>query len=353
MRLDPRTFDRLSKERDDAEAALAEATRDLADARRALKLREAADQRRDVARRIDDIKAELQTFLDGPDLPANAVARVAAAAEKCSSAEAKLASEAPRAAEAAARLATLDGDLVGQRVAMYLEALNGAVFGDGEPLLARAQTAFADLPKRRPERDGVLAEMAAIATGLAGPDAVPDAVVLPKALLAELRRAADDVRTAQANLEGERTARQTAEAGLGEPVYPPEGLDRLEDALQAWHRNPDAHDDALRAQRAAEATAADLTAGLPPYWRGAAEAGLPEVAEIEAVTEALQRAESDRAAAATREREAAGDAEAACRARDALAGRPEVPLDHEIAESRARRDAAWTEHRARLDAGTE
>ena len=82
VRLDPRSYDRLSKDRDDADAAFAEATRDLADARRALKLREAADQRRDMARRIDDIQAELQTFPDGPDLPANAVARVATAAEK-------------------------------------------------------------------------------------------------------------------------------------------------------------------------------------------------------------------------------------------------------------------------------
>ena len=352
VRLDPRTYDRLSKDRDDAEAAFVEATRDLADARRALKLREAADQRRDMARRIDDINSELQTFPDGPDLPTNAVARVAKAAEKSSAAEATLASETPKAEAAAARLATLDGDPAGQQVALHLAALDAAVFGDGEPLLARAQTALADLPKRRPERDGVLARMAAIAAGLAGPDAVPDAVVLPKALLAELRRAADDVRTAQANLEGERTARQRAEADLGEPVSPPEGLDRLEDALQAWRRNPDAHDDALRAQRTAEATAADLTAGLPLEWRAAAEAGLPEVAEIEAVTEALQRAESDCAAAATREREAAGEAEAACRARDALAGRPDLPLDHEIAESRARRDVAWTEHRARLNAGT-
>ena len=70
------------------------------------------------------------------------------------------------------------------------------------------------------------------------------------------------------------------------------------------------------------------------------------------MTEALRRAESDRAAAAAREREAAQDAEAARRAHDALTERPDVPLDHEIAASRARRDAAWTEHRARLDAGT-
>ena len=253
-----------------------------------------------MARRIDDIQAELQIFPTDPTCrrtpwPA------AAAAEKCSSAEAKLASEAPRAAEAAARLATLDGDPVGQRVAMHLEALDGAVFGDGEPLLARAQTALADLPKRRPERDGVLAGMAAIATGLAGPGAVPDAIVLPKALLAE-RRAADEVRTA-AGPRGERTAPD----GRGRPGragLPARGPRPSEDALQACIAT-DAHDDALRAQRTAEATAADLIAGLPPDWRVAAEAGLPEVAEIEAVTEAL-RAESDHAAAATREREAAG-----------------------------------------------
>jgi chromosome segregation protein len=352
VRLDPRTFDRVSKERDDAEAALAEATRDLADARRALKLREAADRRHELARTVEAIRAELRAFPDGPELPANAVARVAGATEKRSAAEATLASEAPRAEAAAARVADFDGDPIGQQVATRLEALDGAVFGDGEPLLARAQTALADLPKRRPERDGVLSGMAEIASRLAGPDAMPDAVVLPKALLAELRRAADDVRTAQANLEGERTARQRAEAGLGEPVPPPEGLDRLEDALQAWRRNPDAFDEALRTRQAAEATAAERTAGLPPDWRAVAEAGLPEVAEIEAEIEALQRVENDRAVAANREREAAGEAEAACRARDALAGRPDVPLDHEIAESRARRDAAWEEHRARLAAGT-
>jgi chromosome segregation protein len=349
VRLDPRTFDRVSKERDDAEAALAEATRDLADARRALKLREAADRRHELARTVEAIRAELRAFPDGPELPANAVARVAGATEKRSAAEATLASEAPRAEAAAARVADFDGDPIGQQVATRLEALDGAVFGDGEPLLARAQTALADLPKRRPERDGVLSGMAEIASRLAGPDAMPDAVVLPKALLAELRRAADDVRTAQANLEGERTARQRAEAGLGEPVPPPEGLDRLEDALQAWRRNPDAFDEALRTRQAAEATAAERTAGLPPDWRAVAEAGLPEVAEIEAEIEALQRVENDRAVAANREREAAGEAEAACRARDALAGRPDVPLDHEIAESRARRDAAWEEHRGRRD----
>ncbi len=73
----------------------------------------------------------------------------------------------------AARLATLDGDPAGQQVAMHLAALDAAVFGDGEPLLARAQTALADLPKRRSERDGVLAEMAAIATRLAGPEPCP------------------------------------------------------------------------------------------------------------------------------------------------------------------------------------
>lgn len=352
VRLDPRSFDRLSKDRDDAETAFADATGDLTAARRVLKLREAADRRHDIARRIADMEARLEAFPGGPDLPGNAVARMAKAVEKCSAAEASLASEAPRAEAAAARLAALDGDPVGQRVAMHLEALDGAIFEDGEPLLARAQTALADLPKRRPERNDVVATMTEIAARLAGSGAVPEAVVLPKALLGELRRMTDEVRTAQATLDGERKARLTAEAGQGEPVDPPEGLDRLEDALQGWRHNPDAHDNALREQRLAEATAADRTAGLPPDWRAAAEAGLPEIAEIETVAEALQRAESDRAAAAAREQEAAEDAEAACRALDALSRHPDVPLDSEIAASRARRDAAWAEHRARLDAAT-
>lgn len=351
-RLDPRGYDRLAKVRDDAEAAFAGATDDLADARRALRLREAADRRREAARGIEAICAELEAFPDGPDLPANAVARVAAAAEKIRAAEAALTSEALTAEAASARLTELDGDPVGQEVAVHLAALDAALFGDGESLLARAQTALADLPRRRAERDGLRAELAWIAGSLAGPNAVPGAVVLPGPLVAELRRAANEVRTARAKLEGERAARERAEAGLGEPVAAPDGLDALEDALRAWSRDPGAHDDALAAHRAAEAAVADLTAGLPPDWRVVAEAGLPELAEIEAVSEALRRAGSDRDAAEIREREAARDAEAACRARDAFAGRSDAPLDDEIAGSRSRRDAAWSAHRARLDAGS-
>ena len=352
VRLDPRAFDRMAKERDDAEAAFAKADEDLAAARLALKLRQAAEQRREIARRIEALQSELAAAPEGPDLPAGAVARVAAAAEKRGGADAKLAAAAAEAEAAAARLATLDVDPVGQQVAVHLEALEGAVFGEGEPLLPRAQTALADLPKRRRERDEVRAEMAGLAARLAGAGAAPARIGLTKAVLGDLRRAADAVRTARATLDGESKARQTAETGQGEAVDPPEGLDRLEDAVAAWRLNPDAHDDALRARQDAEATVADLTAGLPPDWRDAAEAGLPEVAEIEAVAEALQRAESEAGARVDREREAAREHEAACRARDAVAGRPDVMLDHEIADSRARRDEAWSGHRARLDAET-
>jgi len=352
VRLDPRSYDRMSRERDDADVAFAEADEDLAAARRALKLREAAERRREIARKIEALQSELDACPEGPDLPAGAVARVAAAAEKRGGADAKLAAEQANAEAAAARLATLDLDPVGQRVAMHLEALDNAVFGDGEPLLPRAQTALADLPKRRRERDDVLAEMAELVAGLAGSGTVSARIVLSKALLGDLRRAADAVRTARAKLEGESRARQTAEARQGEAVNPPGGLDRLEDAVQAWRRHPDAHDDALRARRDAEATVSDLTAGLPPDWRATAEAGLPEIAEIEAVVEALQRAESERAARADRERETARARDAALRARDALAERPDVTLDRQILESRSRRDAAWTAHRSRLDVGT-
>lgn len=141
-RLDPRAYDRLSKDRDDAEEAFAEATRDLADARRALKLREAADRRRETMRRIEELQAELQTLPDGPDLPANAVARAAAAAERRSAAEAAITGETPRAEAAAARLAALDGDPVGQQVAAHLVTLEGCrVRRGGAAACARADRA--------------------------------------------------------------------------------------------------------------------------------------------------------------------------------------------------------------------
>lgn len=266
VRLDPRSFDRLSRACDDAEAAFRRADEALAAARRALKLREAADQRREIAREIETLRAELATFPTGPDLPARAVARVAGAAQKCGSADETAAKAKAEAAAAAQRLAAIDGDPLGQQVAAHLAAVEAAVFGDGESLLPRVQTAHVDLSKRRGERNEITVTMAELARKLAGSDVDPSEIVLPKALLDSLRRAADGVRTARAALDGEIRARRKAEVDQGEPVEPPEGLEVLEDAVQAWHRDPDSCADALLAARSADEALADLTAGLPPSW---------------------------------------------------------------------------------------
>lgn len=352
VRLDPRSFDRLSKARDDGEVAFHQAHQALAAARRALKLREAADQRREVAGAIETLRAALATCPTGPDLPAGAVARVARAAQKCISANEAAAKAQADAHAATERLAALDGDPDGQQVAAHLDAIEAAVFGDGEQLLPRVQTAHADLAKRRGERSALLAAMAELAERLAGRGPAPREIVLPKALLAVLRRGADEVRTARAALDGEVGARSNAEADHGDPIEPPVGLDPLEDAVQTWHRNPNAFEEAVRAARSADAVVADLTAGLPPDWRAVAEAGLPELAEIEAVADCVRVAETRRDAQADLVRDAGREREAAYSARDTLAGRSDVVLDAQLLESRDRRDKAWITHRAALDAGT-
>lgn len=354
-RLDPRSFDRLAKARDDAAAAVSHADDALAAARRGLKLREAADRRQEIARRIEAIEGELAAAPDGPDLPADAVARVAGAAAQCGHAEESLAHARAGATAASDRLAALAEDPVGRELAAHLETLEAAVFDDGEPLLPRAQTAFSDLPKRRRERDDILRQMASLATslaaGLADAGGDPAGIVLPAEVLGPLRAAADAVRTSRAALDGETRARRRAAAEQGEPVPPPDGLDRLADALGLWHRAPDPRD-AVEAAQAARATVAHLTAGLPPDWRAVAEAGLPEAAEIEAVAEELQRAESARDADARAERTAEAARQAAEAARDAAAGDADIVPDARANESRTRRDRAWDAHRARLAAET-
>ena len=348
VRLDPRSFDRLLKARDDAEAAFGAAQDALADARRALRLREAADVRRGLAREIEALRDQLGDAPAGPDLPPGAVARVATAAERRASAEEKAAKARAAAQGASERLGILDGDPDGQKVAALLEALEAAVFDEGELLLPRVQTAHADLAKRREERRGIRARMEELASKLAGPGSDPAAIVLPRALIADLRRGADAVRTARATLKGEAKARTEAETDLAEAVEAPVGLDRLDDALLAWHRLPDTLEEALRVARDADEALAVCTVGLPPDWRATADAGLPEVAEIEAVTEALQKAQGHLDALAALKEEAERDWQASRSARDAVGARPDIVLDQEIAESRARRDEAWIAHRVAL-----
>ena len=136
VRLDPRSFDRLLKARDDAEAAFGAAQDALADARRALRLREAADVRRGLAREIETLRDQLDDAPAGPDLPPGAVARVATAAERRASAEEKAAKARAAAQGASERLGILDGDPDGQKVAALLEDPRGGRVRRGRAAVA-------------------------------------------------------------------------------------------------------------------------------------------------------------------------------------------------------------------------
>ena len=77
----------------------------------------------------------------------------------------------------------------GLRIGTLLAELEGELFDDGEPLIARATTAEADLPRRRAERDEAAQRLQENAAALDA-TADPAALVLPKAVLTDLRASA-------------------------------------------------------------------------------------------------------------------------------------------------------------------
>ena len=273
VRLDPRSYDRLSKERDDAEAAFAEAQEALADARRALKLREAADVRRGVAREIEALRDQLETMPAGPDLPSDAVARVASAAQRraarggeggegagCRRGRAGEAGDPRRRSGRSDRGRAARGPRGGRvrrgRAAVGAgadracgpgEAAGGAPGDPGADGGARGEVGGTG----RRSRGGRPA---------AGTDRGPPA---------RGRRGSDRARHGRGGDQGAAGGRGGPRRGGRAAGGPrPAG-----GGAHAWHRLPDALDDALRVARdAAEALAAD-TVGLPANWRATAEAG--------------------------------------------------------------------------------
>ena len=321
-------------------------------AKRALKLREAADVRRGIAREIETLRDQLEAVPAGPDLPPGAVARVAARRRggRARRRGRRRRGRRPRVRGRGWRASTAIRMV--RTVAAMLAALEAAVFDAGELLLPRVQTAHADLAKRREERRAIHDRMEELAARLAGPGSDPAAIVLPRSLISDLRRAADAVRTARATAVGETRA-----GGRPRRISARRSRCRLASngwrrRSLAWHRLPDKLEDALRVARDAAEALAESTVGLPANWRATADAGLPEVAEIEAVTEALQTAQSRLDRLAALKEEAERDWQASRSARDAASARPDVVLDAEIAESRARREEAWIAHRAALGAET-
>lgn len=340
-RLDPRRFDELSQTRDAAAAELDTAEAALRASERLFGLRQAADRRRRLAVDIDERTEVLAACPDGPELPEGAVADVVAADERRSAAE-----KAVRQAEEAlgrARTAqnALPADPDGLRVADLLATLDTQRFDDGEPLLARVQTAAADIGRRQQARDMLAAEERRLTDAIG---AAPGNLRLSRAQLAGLRTAAEAVREAARAEAQHRDGLAKSRALLGPDIDLPEGLDTLEDALEARQRAPDDAEALTAEAEAAQLAAARAAAGLPDGWRALAGAGLPDEAELAALV-----SDADRAAArvedATARLDEAEEAQAeARRLRDAAEGRGDTVTDAAIRSSRAGRDAAWRRH---------
>ena len=350
-RLTPERDAELQMRLEDTEGESQRACETLAAARRAVTLHEAARARRTRRRELRTTEEALAALPDGPPLPEDAKGRVTRAVE--ARAQAEKDARAARGAIAAAdeTLAGLEDDPEGLALAEILERIEALVFEDGQPLTVRATGAQADLERRRGDRDGALATARASAERLQGPGADPRVLALPEAVAEELEERLTDLRDAERDVGGARDALEDARAARGEEPEAPRGLDALEAALDALGEaeNPAG---AQAAADEAECAARQAAAGLPEGWRDAVARGLPSVETLAGAAERDEEARrglTDARRARAEAEEARAEAAAVC---EAARARPEAVSVEEVEAARAARDAAWTEHRGALDAGT-
>ncbi len=351
-RLDPRRFDALRREESIAEHACHDAAALRDDTRRRLALREAADCRRDLARRIDAARMVLEGCPEGPILPDDASTRVSVAVDGAKRAEETKAEAEAEIAKADTLLSELAPDPEGIAIGDMLAELEAAEFDDGEPLVARASLADADLVRRREERDIALAEARRLAAAVAGDGADPAGLVLPREVRSGIREAAQDVREFARSLDQAQKALDDACAKLGEMDEMPDGAEALADALDLLDALPDDPMALARDLRQRQAEARRAAAGLPPGWRALADVGLPTGAELRDAERALKAADDVVAAAVERLREAQEKLANLEAELDGERLAASVVTDDEIATTRTARDRLWTSHRTALDHDT-
>ncbi len=351
-RLDPRVFDGLRSAVDTGEAEVATAKTARDTAHRATLLRDAADRTRDLTERIAALTAELENYPAGPDLPADAPTRAAAALTQRDAAQVALDAALARAATAQSALEASPTDAVGQEVAAILMTLEAASFDDGDPLLPRVLTATTDLGKRQGERRALLAQMDVVAKHTAGSGFDVADVLLSKTTLATLREAAQTARDTARQAADLTEAFESASA-TSEPVAPlPQGADALMDALAAYDQLTE-DPQMLQADAGTALRAAGLAAmGLPPKWAELFTPGLPEDASLTALSSRLERLQQAHDGAA-RSLAEAEESHANLVASDlAEAAHSEIITDADLNAARTVRDDAWRVHRATLETAT-
>ncbi len=351
-RLDPRRFDELRRLVEDAEEACqkAGATRD--DAKRSLVMREAADALRALAREIAGARDRLLKYTGGPDLVEGALTRVSVAADAITRAKESEAEAEESINDANRRLEALSPDPEGLKIGQLLAELDAAEFDEGEPLVARASAAGADIDRRMAERDAAWKKARQLAESFAGEGADPSRVVLPRDVLSGIREAATEVHEAARDCDDAHRRLAETRAEMGQVEEMPDGADALADALCAFEALPLDPQPLVRVLHEREAEAFQRAAGLPQGWRALTDAGLATQAELRALERDVKTADDAVALAANRLREAE-EAAAQCEAeRDATVQAGVVVTDDEIVASRSRRDRLWSTHRNRLESET-
>lgn len=351
-RVDPRRFDALRADQDSAQEALIAARATLLSAQGAVQLRKAADLGRSLAADIAAVQTRLDSVLDGPDLPVDAVALIVAATERRSAASRDLTRQQDRLTQAETALSNLTPDPDGLTLGTLLAELETATFDDGELLLPRVQTATADIARRRNDHDTYSRTLQALADKISAGSA-PNTLLLDRAVLDNLRTAAGGMRDAQRSVADLHAALSEAQAALGPEIAAPNGLPELADALLACQRDTTDPTMLARTARSARLTADRAASGLPQSWRETLPAGLPAGLPDDAVLlntgRALDLAEARQDAARqnlSETQESLADANAA---RAAAEAQDSAVTDGAIHQSRINRDTAWARHLPVLD----
>ncbi len=224
-----------------------------------------------------------------------------------------------------------------------------------QDLHVRHAAAAEDLPRRRDEHDAVLVRISALTARLGG-DIAPD-----RALLARLTTLIDDRAAPAATLAGAQAALREAQAQLDDAGGPPDpaaeddAAEALRAALAPLRRADLAarHDEASAAADAAGQALAAAMAALAP-WRGdpAALAALdaPPIDTVAAWRAQLDKAAASADAAARAAAERRDEAQRLSAEAGGLAATLGAADPAAADRARADRDAAWTSHRAILDA---
>lgn len=348
-------FARLSKTRDDARAAWQDARKRAEDAQAGVVETERLAAALPLAVKLHRLDARIAEFGDLPDPPAGWLDELPA----LDRAETELNT---RLDTARSTVASLEAEHKGLTTdPAILEAR--AEIDAAEALKSAHDTARADLPKRREDRERFTGIIRASLDRLGQPGADPDTLLPDAATLARLRALVERhsgietaCRTAAAELDQARahagaTARRLSEAGGGGTDLG--GLAGLVKSLR--HADPAGTLDRAETRLAeAETTLRAAMTALAP-WSGDTDALAALTPPDRAVLDRLggeidsARREADRA------RDRLGELEDALRQAEARHAAPDtgaaVTLE-DAAQARARREAEWTAHRVALTAET-